>query len=261
MGRNVSIRVLNFPFCDFSILSGITIFLAPGRWKSLNSDMTSFNAWMHNKVVLFVPDLSLHQAKLIEDDVSYMKRLSTLADGTIIAHLSISVQGRIYEITGPASSADTTGFTFWDGSLGECPAAHDLSFYTSFQGWVDAYDYQISISSIGAYGSNGLPVPMIAYVTSTSDAPQDQPDLLHLKSFTGAAFEHSVHSYVKDTENSAGSSYAQCETLDVTWDTTLNNSEYSQRRRIPLIAHLPKKTTSTDITFTNLSGAISLRKE
>ena len=105
------------------------------RWESLNGDMTSFNVWMHNKVVLFVPDLSFHQDALNEGGVAYMRRLSTLTgDGTTMAHLSVAVQGRVYELVGPASSADTTGFAYWSGSDGECPAAHDLSFYTTYQG-------------------------------------------------------------------------------------------------------------------------------
>ena len=150
--------------------------------------MTNFNVWMHNKVVLFVPDLSFHQTKLNDDQVAYMKRLSTLSDGTVMAHLSVSVQGRIYELVGPASSADTMGFSYWSGSDGECPAAHDLAFYTTYQGWADAYDYQVGLSSLGSVGDNGLPIPMVAYAMATSDAPEEQPDLLHLKDLTGAAF-------------------------------------------------------------------------
>ena len=77
----------------------------------------------------------------------------------------------------------------------------------SNQGWVGAYEYQVSISgSSSAIGSNGLPTPMLAYAMATSDAPQEQPDLVHLKAFTGAAFAHATHSYDNDDGEEGGSS-------------------------------------------------------
>ncbi len=123
--------------------------------------MSTFNVFMHNKVQLFVPTLARHQTDLEADGVYYMKRLSTLPDGTSMAHMSVPVQGRVYELVGPASTlTSTTDFVAWSAELNECPQAHALTYYDTIDEWISEYETQKSDSTddIATYANDHLDI-------------------------------------------------------------------------------------------------------
>ena len=96
-------------------------------FTKLNGDMDTFNAFMHNKVVMFVPELTAHFKRITDDNVATMKRLSYDSNNELVAHIDLQLQGHIYELVGPASSVpDLDGFTFWSDEDGECSKAHQL---------------------------------------------------------------------------------------------------------------------------------------
>lgn len=104
-------------------------------FEDLNGDLTDFNAFMHNKIQLFVQDLSVWEDRLDSAGQNQRKRLATDSEGVAVALLSFAVPGtgKMYELVGPAStSADASAYTALDTAT-ECPAAsalpQPLSFY------------------------------------------------------------------------------------------------------------------------------------
>jgi hypothetical protein len=178
--------------------------------------MTLFNVYMHNKVMLYVQNISGHKSALESDGVNHLKRLSYLNDGTEIAHLSVPVGGRIYEIVGPSSYIDTTGFVAWSAELNECPEAHRLTFYDTISDYAADYSYQVANVQQTTATWNGMQTPMIVQISSVSDAPKDQNDLRNLREFTGSSDVTATY----DGQGADGTD--KCEVMDITWDSSLD---------------------------------------
>lgn len=69
--------------------SGLTL----GEWATYIDGLGTekFNAFMHNKVQLFVPNLSPHFNALLKDGINVILRLSTSSDDEKVAHIGIPV--------------------------------------------------------------------------------------------------------------------------------------------------------------------------
>jgi len=105
-----------------------------GYWANYIADLStdSFHAFMHNKVQLFVPDLSGHYDKIVtEGGFDVMLRLSSSAGSstTDIAHISLQIKhtGTFIELVGPSdtlSDSALSSFSSWTDD--ECASAHEL---------------------------------------------------------------------------------------------------------------------------------------
>ena len=119
--------------------------LSPSRWDAtwlayferLNGDMSEFNAFLHNKVQLFVGEIGPYLDALDKAQVPYMRRRSTMKNGTaatdvLVAHCTVSIAGRAYELVSPVDGADADAavrarvkaWPQWADH--ECPPAHAL---------------------------------------------------------------------------------------------------------------------------------------
>jgi len=105
-----------------------------GYWANYIADLStdSFHAFMHNKVQLFVPDLSGHYDKIVtEGGFDVMLRLSSSAGSstTDIAHISLQIKhtGTFIDLVGPSdtlSESALSSFSSWTDD--ECASAHEL---------------------------------------------------------------------------------------------------------------------------------------
>lgn len=164
-----------------------------GNWSDYISETTGFNAFMHNKVQLFVPNLSPHYLDLMANQISITLRLSSSCGGEDLdtAHLSIMVEeaSTIYEIVGPMSSLNSTqleNFDEWDDE--ECPLAHALP--SCLATYVDLYDsVTYSESNIQWMASTGKEVPMgVAINTPTHEISYVTPTMKMIKDVTAFTF-------------------------------------------------------------------------
>ena len=80
-------------------------------FKELNGDMSTFNAFMDNKVSLWVPDLSsvvsgLKNYSAHNSGFGYMTRQSSYSDGITVGHVLVPVEARVIELVGDISILD-----------------------------------------------------------------------------------------------------------------------------------------------------------
>mmetsp|Transcript_46249 Transcript_46249/g.93345 ORF Transcript_46249/g.93345 Transcript_46249/m.93345 type:complete len:556 (+) Transcript_46249:80-1747(+) len=195
-------------------------------FDSVNGDMDYFNPFMHNKVMMYVPSLAAHEKKLKvgKQDRKLMRRLSTDSDGATVAHVSMNVQGRLYELVGPAADLDTSGFSYWKEDT-ECAAVQGVP--ESLKSMRDKYDeiktYHDSSSTDDEVANFALPVPMLVHHSIATDDFSKQNDLAHLVKFTGASVSDTVqHS---DT----------CSSLTLSWDY---ESVGSQVFKLPSVTYV-----------------------
>lgn len=104
------------------------------KFQSVYGDMTTFHSFMHEKVQILVRDVAAvdtetrsatHKTKF--PGIGTMRRLSTAPDGSRVAHLTMNIEGFLYELVSPVTdSLDTTEYVEW--SEEECPAAHSLDY-------------------------------------------------------------------------------------------------------------------------------------
>jgi hypothetical protein len=130
-----------------------------------------FNVFMHNKIQLFVPELSSHYDAIVRyGKLNVLLRLSTSsgADDYDIAHILVQVPhtGNFYEIVGPASSLSgkkLEKFSPWTDD--ECPDAHVLekSLETYMNLYYDKAKFNILSSNWTAL--TGMKVPMIITIS------------------------------------------------------------------------------------------------
>lgn len=88
-------------------------------FQTLNANMSTFNAFQHNKVTLFSSDLPAFQRLLDSEKEPYMGRLT----GDTFAHIIIEINGRIFEVVGSSDAdLDLSKFEAWHED--ECQGAH-----------------------------------------------------------------------------------------------------------------------------------------
>ncbi|KAH8072463.1 hypothetical protein JL721_3740 [Aureococcus anophagefferens] len=84
---------------------------------------SDFDVWMHSKIQLFASNLSAFVGPLA--DLPTFERVSEDPDGARVAHVGVSVAGRVVEFVGPADSLGES-WTAPAWAEAECPAAHAL---------------------------------------------------------------------------------------------------------------------------------------
>ncbi|KAH8057524.1 hypothetical protein JL722_6603 [Aureococcus anophagefferens] len=99
-------------------------------FRELHGDMRNFDAFMHNKVVLYARDLATYAGPLIADGIPLMLRSSVDADGADVLHLGLQVEGVVFELVGAAGDMPGVDAPAW--SADECPAAHALPFTLAY---------------------------------------------------------------------------------------------------------------------------------
>ncbi|KAH8048457.1 hypothetical protein JL722_12509 [Aureococcus anophagefferens] len=99
-------------------------------FRELHGDMRTFDAFMHNKVVLYARDLATYAGPLIADGIPLMLRSSVDADGADVLHLGLQVEGVVFELVGAAGDMPGVDAPAW--SADECPAAHALPFTLAY---------------------------------------------------------------------------------------------------------------------------------
>ena len=99
-------------------------------FRELHGDMRNFDAFMHNKVVLYAQDLAKYAGPLIADGIPLMLRSSVDADGADVLHLGLQVEGVVFELVGAAGDMPGVRAPAW--SADECPAAHALPFTLAY---------------------------------------------------------------------------------------------------------------------------------
>ena len=166
-----------------------------------DSDKVTSNAFMHNKVQFYVPNLSGYVKNLDKDSVAHLKRKSTVAtsstDSTpvVMAHLSIPIESKTYEIVGPLKSLDSdtadTDYTEW--SSYECPTCHHLAedYETLERRYSDTDDTTTWYDNSGAVDGRPQPMLVSVHVAVSSEQTVDEmrKDFVHLRDYTRAKWE------------------------------------------------------------------------
>ncbi|KAH8057921.1 hypothetical protein JL722_6463 [Aureococcus anophagefferens] len=75
-------------------------------FEELNGDLSSWNAFMHNKVSMFTSNVTAPYLRMVENKIPLMLRTSDGYSGKAsptgeLAHVLFQVAGRMYEIAGP----------------------------------------------------------------------------------------------------------------------------------------------------------------
>ena len=123
---------------------------------------STHNVFMHNKVQLYVPDISPHFSA-INGKLNTLYRLSSTSEGTNdVAHILLQLLNTtsFYEIVGPSatlSSEQLLSFTAWEST--ECPHSHAMEYSISY---LDALYYSYNQTSVNEAwsSSTGMFVPM-----------------------------------------------------------------------------------------------------
>jgi hypothetical protein len=95
-----------------------------GYFEAAHGDLTTFDGWMHSKIQLYASNLTDFYAPMKASGVAAFERTSSDADGETVAHIGVSLAGRIVEFVGPATSLGDWDAPRW--SRDECPEAHSL---------------------------------------------------------------------------------------------------------------------------------------
>ena len=120
------------------------------------------NVFMHNKIQLYVPDISPHY-NAINGNVNTLYRLSSTSEGTDdIAHILFQLVNTTiyYEIVGPSatlSSDQLTSFSAWQST--ECPHSHAMEYTISYLNTL-YYSYTQTDVNEAWSGITGMFVPM-----------------------------------------------------------------------------------------------------
>lgn len=177
-------------------------------FENLNGDLSEFNVFQHNKVLMFVPQVQRHLYRMQKDGINLKRRLSLDNDGVQVAHLDFQVEGRIYELVGPAGDIDDEHLAlFSDWSTEECAPAQVLeqtleSYTAKYQ---ELKDYHDQYATDDAVKNFDFDVPMVIKLTIATDDFEKQNDFAHLKKFSGAHI-------------SEVSDYDTCQTVRVSWN-------------------------------------------
>ena len=94
-------------------------------------ELAPFNAFMHNKAVLYTGDLASFEQRFADGNITaLMRRQSIDPSGIAVGHVGFALAGRVYELVGPAASflGGGSGVPFWSDVDGdnECASSHAL---------------------------------------------------------------------------------------------------------------------------------------
>ncbi len=136
-------------------------------FKALNGDMAKWNAYMHNGLQLYVPNVGAIGSAMAAQGIAFMTRTS--GDNDDFKHIIYEVSGRIIELIG--ENDFTTAAQPFDAS--ECPYAHELSGLTK-------RDMHLAWNASGAgVRSNGLQLPMLFRTTVTAAEPDSAAQAIY----------------------------------------------------------------------------------
>ena len=136
-------------------------------FKALNGDMSKWNAYMHNGLQLYVPNVGAIGSAMAAQGIAFMTRTS--GDNDDFKHIIYEVSGRIIELIG--ENDYTTAAQPFDAS--ECPYAHELSGLTK-------RDMHLAWNASGAgVRSNGLQLPMLFRTTVTAAEPDSAAQAIY----------------------------------------------------------------------------------
>ena len=160
------------------------------RFEALNADMSKFNAFMHNKVQLFVPELGDGLLAALENSgAPLMFRVSkgytydaqpnddgsTSAD---VAHVLFPIAGRVYEVAAPVTAAIAERAAEWpEWAADECEVSHRLD--TDLDSYADEYASYVGearelYTSMSAWADErGYFPPMLASISVAADSEHD----------------------------------------------------------------------------------------
>ena len=126
------------------------------------------NVFMHNKIQLYVPDISPHY-NAINGNVNALYRLSSTSEGTNdMAHILFQLLNTtaFYEIVGPSatlSSDQLSSFTAWQST--ECPHSHAMEYTISHLDTLyNSYDQISSTEAWTAKSSMYVPMPVFIQI-------------------------------------------------------------------------------------------------
>ncbi len=152
-------------------------------FEEINGDLSSFNAFMHNKVAMFHTNVSAPYAVLKQQKVPLMERKSSGYGGKAsptgeLAHVMFQVAGRIYEIAGPVTEAvraqmGTDAWEEWGED--ECMEAHMLD--DNLDEYAKTYDdYVAGANTIMQKWAEerGYFPPMLSYVSVATERSDDE---------------------------------------------------------------------------------------
>lgn len=179
------------------------------QFELLNGNMSTWNAFMHNKVQMFVSDMAsmLQNLQKSNYSVPIMYRRSTNYTGHAsakgeLAHVLFPIAGRIYELTAPVTQSISTIAATWDEwSEDECPASHRLDtdldqYVTTYEQYVQEAEMLMPMMKSWA-NERGYYPPMLTAISVATEAGDDTgidsrlvDDLTNLASI-GARVEHS----------------------------------------------------------------------
>lgn len=170
-----------------------------------DSDTVTSNAFMHNKVQFYVPDIGLFATKLDDAGVPHLKRKSTVASSATdttpveLAHLSVPVEAKTYEIVGPlatlSSASDSDSYEEW--SAYECPNCHHLAEdFATLQYRYEVTDNTTTWTDSDTGEADGRPQPMLVAVhvavSSSQTLDEMRTDFANLRDYTRAKWELST---------------------------------------------------------------------
>lgn len=150
-------------------------------FESLNGDLGTWNAFMHNKVSMFTSNLTAPYLRLVELHTPLMLRRSTGYTGKSspsgeLAHVLFQVAGRMYEITGPVTAEFASWSDAWDEwSDFECPSSHRLD--SNLDEYVATYDGYVADANemmTKWYDMRGYYPPMLAGVSIATAETADE---------------------------------------------------------------------------------------
>jgi hypothetical protein len=176
-------------------------------WKSLHGNMNSFNGFMHNKMQFYTSDLLSFVQPMVEDKIPMFLRTSYDPEGHEVAHVSIQVQGVVFELFGPKTSLPSSSFLFtslieWQDS--ECPEAHQITTSLSVLSKMVSENNDADIESLEL---DGRPRLLLHTISMTNADPINDDAMTRYKQarhITGAESKLMHHD---DT----------CTVVDMTW--------------------------------------------
>lgn len=200
--------------------------------SSLGTD--KFNTFMHNKLQMYVPDLTDHYQRLSEDGIDMILRASC-SDGSGVldtAHIGLFLPEaqNIYELVGPLSSLswlttdELAAFTSFTDE--ECPSAHQLPYR------LDDYQRVFESATGSRSTSTGWYIPMgIAISTPTQSMEYISDTVNILANITG----YGPDIIYGDT----------CDVVSIDFNNEKNNITFG-----PLVRYVANRAAKRGTTYT-----------
>lgn len=171
-------------------------------WKELHGEMKTFNGFMHNKMQFFTSDLNAYVSPMIKDKIPLLMRSSLDDEGAEVLHVSLHIQGIVFELVGPRTTFDGTYDIFeWDTT--ECPEAHKLTTSMSVLAKLVNAD-----TSGSTFELDGRPRLLLHTISLTNAGLLDQDAMNRYKQ---------LHSITGAETNLVHEQDGQCTVVDVNW--------------------------------------------